>query len=123
VSPSLCGGAVDAGPACPAYAQPCGPGCIPAGAACCDAVGHFCTATESCASATSCWEEDASVPASEVKEAGSSAAVSSPLQDPPNAAGRSCAMAPANAASGVAASGVALAVLCALARRRRSRAR
>jgi len=90
VTPSDCA-STDEG--CAQYAIPCGGGCILAGDDCCDQEGHFCTATETCLSATTCSSGDASVTAFQVAPAAAhpSSNPTSPLEEPANATGRSCA--------------------------------
>lgn len=95
-APSQCG---QPSAGCQGYDVPCGDGCAPAGADCCDAEGHYCPPESMCGSETTCLSGEASLPATLVEPTRvpviSEARVLSPVADPPNASGRSCALSPA----------------------------
>jgi hypothetical protein len=114
VTPSYCPGESSGGSACAGYDVPCGAVCIPAGADCCD-TNHYCSPTTTCASPTTCTNDTGAPPTK--ANVIPSLAPSSPLDDPPDAAARSCAAGygePAPRLAMYAAAGV-----FALARRRR----
>lgn len=122
-SPSECGN--PSGVTCPGFDLPCGPGCVPAGSACCDDQGHYCAPQSFCTSETVCVtgldESPALLAAAKAVDAPppETARRISPLLDPPNGTARSCALSPhapsPSAGWGLLAAGVALA----MARRRR----
>jgi len=84
----------DAG--CPGYDVPCGSGCIPAGSDCCDPQGRYCPPGHGCVSNALC-DHDASALNLVQLRPSSPSPPASPLEDPPGARGRSCAMAAASA--------------------------
>jgi len=87
VTPCSCPGESSGASACAGYDVPCGAACIPAGADCCDA-NHYCPPTTTCASPTTCTNGTGSPP---TKANVIPPPPSSPLDDPSDAAARSCA--------------------------------
>lgn len=126
-SPSQCG---DPGAAeCQGYDIPCGGGCAPAGADCCDDEGHYCPPESMCGSATTCLAGDEALAASLVAPPSPISGPSepralSPAADPSNASGRSCALssgpAPRPASTETARFGILLLAALLGARRRRA---
>lgn len=119
VTPSACGEAsTTTGGVCGGYDVPCGDGCIPAGADCCDS-NHYCPPTTICASpsVTMCTNLTTAPPTQAYLVTHSD--VSSPLGAPPNATARSCAIGGGRLAAGDPCALAAMGVLVlALARRK-----
>jgi len=123
-------------PGCTGYDLPCGDGCIPAGSDCCSDAGRFCLPGLVCESPETCRLGDAAPQAAfhvqttqdggtrgsqTPQDAGASVTSgTSPIDDPPTAGNRSCAVSAARGADGGVLGAAGLALLgAALGRRRR----
>lgn len=93
-SPSRCG--APGATRCEGYDVPCGEGCAPAGADCCDNDGHYCPPESMCGSETTCLTGEDPSPALLVMPPAAAVVsrerAASPVTDPASASGRSCAL-------------------------------
>jgi hypothetical protein len=85
-------------PACSGYSIPCGAGCAPAGSDCCDDQGYYCDPESRCDSQRTCafgeniLAASLVIPTSTPSSAPDRQRIISPLNDPEDAAERSCSI-------------------------------